>query len=54
MPQGRRSTSDRANLAPELNAYMKGKVPKGEVSVAFLGAFINHDFDHLGECCASL
>ena len=31
LPQGRRSSADRANLPPELNAYMKGKVPKGEV-----------------------
>ena len=31
LPQARRSSVDRANLPPELNAYMKGKVPKGEV-----------------------
>ena len=27
----RRTTIDRPGTAPELNAYMKGKVPKGEV-----------------------
>ena len=38
--QGRRSSTDRANAPPELNAYIKGKVLKGEVNLLYCGACI--------------
>ena len=40
----RRTTLDRSNVTPELNAYIKGKAPKGEVRSRNL-----HLYSHQGE-----